>query len=134
MEATRRRTVFRVLVVLAFLWGCLTFAAGVSWLRAAMDWTHKDRSVEWQQYSMSVLLLGFPLVVLLATRWPRQVYWVFLLMFATTLAQGAGMSSSTGDGVAAALIGTLGLVGVPALLAAWLFWWRSGWRVTKSDR
>ena len=134
MEATRWRTVFRVLVVLAFLWGCLTFAAGVSWLKAAMDWTHRDRYVEWQQYSMSILLLGFPFVVLLAARWPRRLYWLFLLMFTATLTQGIGMSSSNGDGVAAALIGTLGLVGVPALLAAWLFWWRSGWRITKPGR
>ena len=134
MEATRRQTVFRVLVVFAFVWGCVTFAAGVSWLTSALDWAQKDRAVEWQQYSMSALLLAFPIMVLLATRWPRRLVWIFLLMFAVTLAQGVGITSSAGYGASAALVGGLGLVGVPALLAAWLFWWRSGWQSQKPRR
>ena len=134
MQQARRQITFRVLAVLAFLWGCMTFSAGVSWLRSALEWTQSGRDVEWQQYSMSVLLLSFPIVVLLGTRWPRPMVLVFLLMFVVALAQGVGVTRSTGDSVGAALIGGVGLVGAPALLTAWLFWWRSHWKPAPPSR
>jgi len=125
-ERARLDRIFWPLWGLSLLWSLVLLVLGFTWMTLILSNVHSHQ--DWQWISGTVVMIVFLPLVLLGTFRPRLSVVPLYLCSAVPLLEVLGLNSRTGEGTAFAAFGNLALIGIPALLTAFLFRWRARYR------